>query len=323
MFHANDRNRQDLQSTTTLGSYDESIGIQLTFSGESTGSLEEEKTSARAHQLQALYELSSQRDLSLNKYASFKSPEVVAAPSLTTLSVKQAAAAFRKKEQEYREECKNGEPQIDERKETLMAEKRDSASLVSGGTSQGSIPRHGSSSAHHAAVTPGLQRYADTSFSTLSIVRNNSDDDWTTCDEMDIRRTGSGGLVMVDRHASRRKGGEGLMKTKSTERISEKAKRWRSGGADGRTVPITDEEAFNRAKALELQSLLENTSNRDLSLNRNPVFNVQSAEYAYSPTGGQISPEVAAVEEQKSDRTETHGNVAEKNGKVYDLPTLC
>lgn len=246
---------------SSAGSLDDSAGIQFTYSGDdSTGSLEAEKTSARAQQLQALYELSSQRDLSLNKNAKFKPTDMIATPTLTTMSVRQKKAAFRNsREPEFKEDLNNDdlvsvltEPETEESEPT-------------------NLPRHGSTSAHHSAVSPGLQKYAEGSFRGLSIVRNNSDEDWTTCDEMSIRRTGSGGLVMVDRDAPQKGGREGLMKGKPAA-VRSKTKQ-RSGSSNS-----IEKEAFNRAKALELQSLLENTSNRDLSLNRNPIFRVEKED---------------------------------------------
>lgn len=245
---------------SSTGSLDDSAGIQFTYSGDdSTGSLEAEKTSARAQQLQALYELSSQRDVTLNKNAKFKPADMIAAPSLTTMSVRQKKAAFRNSRgPESNEDLDNDdlvsvltEPETEESEPT-------------------NLPRYGSSSAHHSAVSPGLQKYAEGSFRGLSIVRNNSDEDWTTCDEMSIRRTGSGGLVMVDRDGPQHHGREGLMKSEGKPAAVRSKTKQRAGSSNS-----VEKEAFNRAKALELQSLLENTSNRDLSLNRNPIFKVK------------------------------------------------
>jgi len=77
---------------------------------------------------------------------------------------------------------------------------KSSSSRAMGRSSYGIIPRHGSkSNIHHSALTPRLSRFAENQSDATTIARNSTmDDDWNASGSMGIRRTGSGGLVMVD-----------------------------------------------------------------------------------------------------------------------------
>ena len=183
-----------------------------------TNSTAAKRSNARAQQLQALYELSSERDLSLNKVANLRTNPTSCAPTLNTISAKDAAVAFQA--QRWRDQ--QGDQQRKERidgagfeehdTKELMADRKAclSAQMTSQGKdsvlaqgrsnygAHGIIAHRGSKNIHHPAVAPGLQRFVQ-STGAPTIVRNSTMDDSGRDDELEIRRTGSGGLILDDR----------------------------------------------------------------------------------------------------------------------------
>lgn len=161
--------------------------------------------------MQALYELSSDRDLSLNKTAQFKK-EAVFSPSLSgAVSPKQAMAAMQKtKEEDDAKLLKaSPDPLLQEREKDeiemkkAMVQPKHATVLAKGRSNYGAIPRGGSQNQHHPAVTPRLARYAERPHLDDSppLHRNNTMDDsgMEEMDDLRVRRTGSGGLVLADR----------------------------------------------------------------------------------------------------------------------------
>jgi hypothetical protein len=370
-----------------------------TVSSTSSTTLATERSQARAQQLQALYELSSDKNFSLNKNANFKIKPKAYVPSLNTASAKLAAAAFHKKEKDYREQHKNDgfdplledhekkdlarQKLIAERKALLKAQniaKGESTSLALGQSNYGSIPRRGSNNLHHSAVTPSLRRYAESSF-VPNIVRNNTTDDSERRDDnMEIRRTGSGGLVMVDwtrrqvtdplpiehgreerehmleveeSKAASKTGNANLATGRSKYGALQRrgSKNWHhsamtpslqkyaepsnkcfdnhSGIVRNHTMDdydmdmpsimrsgsggliMHDKEACNQAKALEMLSRLESADDRDMSLNRQGVFKVQTTEYTFAAKLGEsiLAKEASEVFRKKEQNfLEKHKN---------------
>mmetsp|Transcript_3449 Transcript_3449/g.5743 ORF Transcript_3449/g.5743 Transcript_3449/m.5743 type:complete len:525 (-) Transcript_3449:257-1831(-) len=415
---------------------DASTGFSLESSETTMTKLQ--KSQARAAQMQALYELSSDKDLSLNKTANFGKGAVFG-PTLRTVSPKQAVAAYRQRERESEAKRKEDGPdpllQEHEKKELerqkIVAQRHEAQikhtiPLASGRSNYGSLSPGGSQNQHHSAATPGLVRNtARLEATSTTIQRNNAMNDSEPKDTaFPVRRTGSGGLALVDRgqqpdgvvasdsllrHADsqdsteekhltlatkalslattnnnlatgrstygtlQRQGSRNMHHSAMTPSLQKYAKpansntisetnsnsrsqqygrlirnktlddddtddfttddggmlsiqRTGSGGlmmlgfaSDSRSKTkkaLNDKDAFNKARALEMQAMLEMNDDRDMSLNRAANLKVKTTEYAYAPKVQTVSPKAAAEAFQKKQQN------SEKYRKDFPDPLL-
>jgi hypothetical protein len=203
--HATPRVRQKLISTTTRPP----IQASATLNDNDDDKLDICRTGSgglimtqRVQHLQTMYELSEEKDFSLNKNVKFKS-QAHFAPSLRTISMQEAMENIQKHEKERRERL-NSDILLSERekKEQLMQgipsqeqqndildEVRSTYSgtrpnLAIGRSSYHTIPQISSNWHHHSPRTPALQQIARTS----TMVQHD--------EGHIIHRTGSGGLLM-------------------------------------------------------------------------------------------------------------------------------
>jgi hypothetical protein len=111
-----------------------------------------------------------------------------------------------------------------------------------------SSQRRGSSSVHHNAIFP---RFYGAGSQQMGMLRSRTED-YDDSDMMDIRRTGSGGLLFGDMLGIRRTGsGAGLLlKNKSSEQ----------------------RQKVSQARAAELSDLYELSEQKDTELNRNAII---------------------------------------------------
>lgn len=328
-------------SCSTMGLADDASVSSVS----TTNSTAAKKSHARAQQLQALYELSSQRDLSLNKVADLGTNPTTCAPTLNTVSAKAAAAAFQARrwhDQQRNETTLDAVVLKDNDAKEFMAERK--ACLSAQESSQGQlsglapgaygiIAHRGSKHIHHPAVAPGLQRFVQTA-AAPAIVRNSTMDESGRDDELEIRRTGSGGLILDDRasrlyadffsHDDERIISKESRNPQQYENIDQRRAWHRSSTSldepsvfstddDGTEVlyiersvsdglVISDKDAQSQAKALELQSLLEHADTRDTTLNRQAIFNAPLESGAPPKFGVSISPKEAAEAFRKKEQ---------------------
>jgi hypothetical protein len=154
-------------SCSTMGLADE-VSVSSVSTTNSTAA---KRSQARAQRLQALYELSSERDLSLNKVANLRTNPTTCAPTLNTVSAKDATAAFQARrwlDQQRHETTIDAVVLKENDRKELMAERKvyfsaqDSSQGHLSGLTQdtyGIISHRGSQNIHHPAVAPGLQRF--------------------------------------------------------------------------------------------------------------------------------------------------------------------
>jgi hypothetical protein len=150
---------------------------------------------ARAAQMQAMYELNSEKDMSLNKKANFKKTGAV---SLRPMTTQQAIAAMQKTEQEFVDKApdpllqEREREQVEREKVQRKAQLKREA-LVSGRSNYGTIP-FGASYQNQPAtvVTPDAKRSSSSFDSrpspTTAIVQQNSTDS-DIFDAMPVNRT--------------------------------------------------------------------------------------------------------------------------------------